>query len=143
MYTSGAEKTPWLNALMDRRWNQECTCDITVYFDTDFEYAEGPEHLGEFGGREDSMFDMYSWIWEDRQTVWDKLVYEGMWPNLGDFPNTLEGTRSLYTLLKEQGYPQKFAFGLLVWHQLGYVSRLVGNSESGQCGSRVCWHRSH
>ena len=119
-----------------------CTCDITVYFDTEFEYEEGPSYLGEFGGWEESMFDAYIWKWDDRQTVWNRLECDEMWPNLDTLPNTLEGTRVLYALLKEQKYPQKFMFGLLIWHQLGYAPLLMANSQSGQCGSTRCWHRS-
>lgn len=120
-----------------------CTCDVAVYFSTGFRYEEGPIHLTEFGGYEDSMFDIVSWVWkkEDQEHVWDRLVRSSTWLDVQVFPATLEGTDALYAALKEQGFPTRFAFGLLVWHQLGYVSRLEGNYEGGQCGSLACWHR--
>jgi hypothetical protein len=92
-------------------------------------------HLTEFGGHEDSMFDVVSWVWEtgDRQYVCGE-------PDV-QFPASLEGTEALYGHLKEQGYPTRTVFGLLVWHQLGYTPRLEGNYEGGQCGSLACWHR--
>jgi hypothetical protein len=120
----------------------ECTCDIRVWFDTGFWYNEGNHSIRDFGGEEEGIIDVGCVKWGNPEEVQCKLEAQGIRSDISKrFPHSLQGTESLYAFLKEQGYPKKDMFGILVWHQLGYNAPLMGCWESGQCGSPVCWYR--
>jgi hypothetical protein len=122
--------------------HKPCTCDIRVWFDTGFWYNEGNRNILDFGGEEEGIIDVGCVKWCSRKEVQDILESHGIGTDaLPTFPHSLQGTEALYASLKQQGYPMKHVFGILVWHQLAYQAPLLGCWESGQCGSSHCWYR--
>ncbi len=121
-----------------------CDCDIGVHFDTGFTYPIGSNYVGDFGGEEWGMWDLSEYTWRSTELpgILQQLEEWGHVPLFEQFPKTAAGTEELYESLVYLVH-SKFRFGCVLAHQLTYRSELKGQIQTGQCGSRACWHRSN
>ncbi len=120
-----------------------CDCDIGVHFDTDFTYPIGSNFIGSFGGEQWAMWDLCEYTWKAREKpeILQRLEELGELPAFEQYPKTTQGTEELYQSMDHLGH-SKFRFGCVLYHQLTYKSKVKGQIQTGQCGSRRCWHQT-
>jgi hypothetical protein len=123
-----------------------CDCDITVYFNTGFEYKLGSNFVGYFGGEENGHMDMCEMNWNssERSFILQKLqTYSYPLPDFVSFANNDAGTQALCDSLAAYGH-SAFRFGCLLYHQLLYSDTLSGIFQTGRCHrDDTCWHVSN
>ena len=100
-----------------------------IEFDTGYTYLmdlqfDNPESIHEFGGDEDSMWDVYGRVWtgDDKQIILQKISSNV--PPFEQFPLTIEGTDQLCRCLKQQGSSPSIVLGSIIYHQLLYADPL-------------------
>lgn len=132
-----------MNEYYQEMCNKPCDCDIGVHFDTDYTYPLGSNYIGWFGGKEWAMWDLceYTWSASELLAIAQRLEQLGNLPLFEQFPKTVAGTQELYESLANHGH-SKFRFGCVLYHQLTYTQELKGQIQTGQCGSRLCWHQT-
>jgi len=117
-----------------------------VPFNNGFTYKHGDTYTCHYGGSYDCMFDCGQNTWTNRDLRGIKrivgiLVAKHSYPVVvyTDYERTLKGTQKLYKFLRnnfvESRSYRKYMFGVILYHQLLYTSKLIGSYTTGEARS--------
>ncbi len=122
----------FLNSLLDKR---------TIWFEGGLVYRHGSTHIGDFYGKENSMMDAGEFIWTKNDAPYihkkiDMLQQCHNFINIefANYAPNLKGTKTLYAYLQEIFVESRefrmYMLGVILYHQLLYISKLVGNYDT-------------